>query len=44
MIVHPPAFGMKFKSMEATEIKKMPGIKDIFPIKTVSDKTILTHS
>ena len=37
MIVHPPAFGMKFKSMEATEIKKMPGIKDIFPIKTVSE-------
>ena len=35
MIVHPPAFGMEFKSMDASRVKKMPGIKDVFSIKTV---------
>ena len=30
MIVHPPAFGMKFKSMDAEAVKSMPGIKDGF--------------
>ena len=33
MIVHPPAFGMKLKSVNDVSAKKMPGIKDIFPIK-----------
>ena len=33
MIQHPPAFGMKLKSFDATAAKKMPGIKDIFSIK-----------
>lgn len=37
MIVHPPAFGMKLKSFDATEAKAMPGIKDIFSIKTYND-------
>lgn len=32
MIVHPPAFGMKYKSMDAESVKSMPGIKDVFPI------------
>lgn len=32
MIVHPPAFGMQFKSMDASKAKNMPGIKDIFTI------------
>ena len=32
MIVHPPAFGMKYKSMDADSVKSMPGIKDVFPI------------
>lgn len=32
MIVHPPAFGMTYKSMDATAVKSMPGIKDVFPI------------
>ncbi|KAB7531141.1 molybdopterin-dependent oxidoreductase [Flagellimonas olearia] len=32
MIVHPPAFGMKYKSMDATAAKAMPGIKDVFPV------------
>ena len=30
MIVHPPAFGMKLKSFDATQAKAMPGIKDVF--------------
>ena len=37
MIVHPPAFGMKLKSFDATEVKAMPGIKDIFAIKVYND-------
>jgi len=37
MIVHPPAFGMKLKSFDATEAKARPGIKDIFSIKTYND-------
>jgi len=31
-VILPPAFGMKFKSMDAETAKTMPGIKDIFPI------------
>lgn len=30
MIEHPPAFGMKLKSFDATEALKMPGIKHVF--------------
>lgn len=37
MIVHPPAFGMKFKSVDASSAKSMPGIKDVFPIKIYND-------
>ena len=37
MIVHPPAFGMKLKSFDAAETKAMPGIKDVFSIKTYND-------
>lgn len=37
MIVHPPAFGMKLKSFDATEAKSKPGIKDVFKIKTYND-------
>lgn len=38
MIVHPPAFGLQFKSLqnEAT-IKKMKGIRDVFSIKIFND-------
>ncbi|WP_430907110.1 molybdopterin cofactor-binding domain-containing protein [Maribacter sp. 2-571] len=32
MIIHPPAFGMQFKGMDASKAKAMPGIKDVFPI------------
>ncbi len=37
MIVHPPSFGMKFKSMDAAAAKAMPGIRDVFTIKTLAD-------
>lgn len=31
-IIHPPAFGMTYKSMDAEAAKAMPGVKDVFPI------------
>lgn len=33
MIQHPPAFGMKLKSFDASQTLKMPGIKKVFSIK-----------
>ncbi|WP_324026076.1 molybdopterin-dependent oxidoreductase [Maribacter sp. BPC-D8] len=39
MIVHPPAFGMTYKSMNADAVKSMPGIKDVFPIDVYKDDT-----
>lgn len=38
MIVHPPAFGMRLKAVDATSIKSMPGIKDVFPIKIMNEE------
>lgn len=32
MIQHPPAFGMKLKSVDASQALKMPGIRDVFTI------------
>lgn len=37
MIIHPPAFGLKLKSFNDTEARKMPGIQDIFTINTYLD-------
>lgn len=37
MIVHPPAFGMKLKSIDDTEVKTMPGIKDVFAVKNFDE-------
>ncbi|SDM16288.1 xanthine dehydrogenase family protein molybdopterin-binding subunit [Kriegella aquimaris] len=37
MIVHPPAFGMKFKSVDDAAVKSMPGIQDVFTIKVLDD-------
>ncbi len=37
MIVHPPAFGLKLKSFEASSVNKMAGIKDVFSIKVYND-------
>ena len=38
MIVHPPAFGMKLKSIDNRLVAQMPGIKKVFTIKTHLDK------
>lgn len=38
MIVHPPAFGMQLKSIDGSEAKKMPGVKDVFSIKIFNDE------
>ncbi len=37
MIQHPPAFGMKLKSFDASKALKMPGIKDVFSTKLYND-------
>jgi len=37
MIEHPPAFGMKLKSFDASQTLKMPGIKDAFSLKMYDD-------
>jgi isoquinoline 1-oxidoreductase beta subunit len=37
MIVHPPAFGLKLKSIDDSEALNMPGIKDVFRIKVFND-------
>ncbi|MEX1239924.1 MAG: molybdopterin cofactor-binding domain-containing protein [Cyclobacteriaceae bacterium] len=37
MIVHPPAFGLKVKSVDDAAARSMPGIKDVFTIKTLAD-------
>lgn len=37
MIAHPPAFGMKLKSVDDAAARSMPGIRDIFPIKVLED-------
>ncbi len=37
MIMHPPAFGMKLKSIDDTAVKSMPGIKDVFAINVFND-------
>ncbi|MGE0773301.1 MAG: molybdopterin cofactor-binding domain-containing protein [Cyclobacteriaceae bacterium] len=39
MIAHAPAFGMKLKSVDDTEARSMPGIKDVFTINTYKDET-----
>ncbi|WKK65693.1 xanthine dehydrogenase family protein molybdopterin-binding subunit [Lutimonas zeaxanthinifaciens] len=37
MVVHPPAFGLKLKSFDGSNILKMPGIVDVFKIKTLEE-------
>lgn len=37
MITHPPAFGMKLSAIDDSEARTMPGIRDIFPIKTFKE-------
>jgi isoquinoline 1-oxidoreductase beta subunit len=43
MITHPPAFGLKMKSFNDSVARKMPGIKDIFPIKVLQDDYVREH-
>ncbi|WP_442846231.1 molybdopterin cofactor-binding domain-containing protein [Leeuwenhoekiella sp. H156] len=38
MPIHPPAFGQKLKSFDATAAKAMPGIHDVFTINTTLEK------
>ena len=42
MIIHPPSFGMKLKSFDATEASKMPGIRGVFEIKSLRDDYVRT--
>ena len=44
MIEHPPAFGMQYKSMDASQARSMPGIKDVFTIETYPEGTKKTWS
>lgn len=37
MMAHPPAFGLKVKSVNDAAARTMPGIKDVFTIKTLAD-------
>lgn len=37
MIAHPPAFGLKLKSVDDSAARGMPGIKDVFTIKTLNE-------
>ncbi len=37
MIAHPPAFGLKLKSVDDAAARSMPGIKDVFTIKTLTE-------
>jgi isoquinoline 1-oxidoreductase subunit beta len=39
MIVHPPAFGMKLKSVDLNAVKSMPGIKDAFVFESYKKET-----
>lgn len=38
MIVHPPAFGLRLKAMDAAAVKTMPGITDVFSIETLPNE------
>jgi len=40
MIVHPPAFGMRLKSMDDSIAKTMPGIKSIFTIDSLTEDIV----
>lgn len=37
MVAHPPAFGLKVKSVDVSSVKSMPGIKDVFTFTTLQD-------
>ncbi|MDB4539587.1 molybdopterin-dependent oxidoreductase [Saprospiraceae bacterium] len=37
MVEHPPAFGMTLDALDDTAVKSMPGIKDVFTVKSYKD-------
>ncbi|TVP50220.1 MAG: xanthine dehydrogenase family protein molybdopterin-binding subunit [Mongoliibacter sp.] len=37
MIIHPPAHGMRLKSFDDSKARNLPGIREIFPIKSHED-------
>lgn len=37
MIAHPPAFGMRLKSVDDSQARSMPGIRDVFTIDTFTE-------
>lgn len=37
MVVHPPSFGLKVKSVDSSRAQGMPGIKEIFTVKSMND-------
>lgn len=39
MVEHPPAFGLELKSFDDSKARKMPGIIDVFKIKTLEKDT-----
>ncbi|MDX2301650.1 MAG: molybdopterin cofactor-binding domain-containing protein [Microscillaceae bacterium] len=43
MMVHAPAFGMKLKSVDDSKAKSMPGIKDVFTVKTYLEEGYTKH-
>ncbi len=43
MIVHPPAFGLKLKSVDTETVKSMPGIRDVFTVKVLEDGFVRQH-
>ena len=38
MIEHPPAFGMRLRSIDAVDAKAMPGIRDVITINTATEE------
>ncbi|NER11615.1 isoquinoline 1-oxidoreductase, beta subunit [Muriicola jejuensis] len=42
MIAHPPAFGLKIRSIDDKEARNMPGIRDIFMIKVYHEEYVKT--
>ncbi len=38
MITHPPAFGMKVKDFDASNVLSMPGIKDVVKVRTAPEE------
>lgn len=43
MIVHPPAFGMKLKSYDKTNVLSMSGIKEVFTLNVLEDSYTRQH-